>query len=273
MNYRCALCDYTSTKAHNVKRHTSMVHDLQESAKKSECTTAGKNVAEMGNFVTQTDKNVAPMGKIVAPPNTGTRKRHACEKCGKTFGKRVLLVSHLEKCEGVDMMKQCASCGKVYANRFDKYRHKNKCLSPSVLPSIQIFSFNTENTSHVTPEFARKCFDGGPHGLKPMIDAIYFNKEHPENHNIQLESMKNAIVRVKTDDGWTSESMLMALDRMISNATSIILHKIGQLSRDIEGDLPKMAELQNLSREIKKKLREHCKGKLVDRRRLFLEAQ
>lgn len=62
------------------------------------------------------------------------------------------------------------------------------------------------------------------------------------------------------------EGLLTTIDNMIANSTGTMISKLNR-PLNTEGDLEKWCSIQNLAPEHKRKIREHTKSKLVERRR------
>ena len=136
--------------------------------------------------------------------------------------------------------------------------------------NIHINAFGQENVEHITTEFAKACLELGVFGVIPMLDKIYFNKEHPENFNVKLQSMKNSLVEVKTKDEWQPQGLYGTVDRMLDNSGNHIICKAtpGLSHVDLASDkiVGQIDSIKNIKPEAKRKLREHTKARLVQRR-------
>jgi hypothetical protein len=258
-----------------------------------------QNVANPPQNVANTPQNVA---NTVVGNNSDTqanKTRFTCERCGNDYSRKDSLRRHKEVCLGSGHLS-CADCGKTFNNRHAKYHHKKVCTGerevvadPQTQPSassivnnnynqceinnnnniqnniqINITNFNHENTEYITEEFARKCFDAGVHGLNPMIDKLYFDDEHPENHNVKLKSLNHSLVEIKTEKGWIPYGMQNVIDQIINNSSGTIIFKVQGLGLNLEDDLMKINAIQNINGENKKKIRERTKSRLVLRREM-----
>ncbi len=230
--------------------------------------------------------------------DTPLQSKHKCTRCCKEFGTAYSLKRHMLGCktEGVSSL-QCPTCQKIFSCRQSKSRHKQKCTGTKTEDTkdvqtvnnynqctinnttnntvnntnniqINITNFNSENTDYITEEFARKCFESGVHGVNPMIDKLYFDVEHPENHNVKLKSLNHSLVEVHTDKGWVPNGLYTIIDKMISNSTGTILFKISHMPLNVEEDTFRLNAIQNITPEHKRRIREQTKSKLVARREL-----
>ena len=61
---------------------------------------------------------------------------------------------------------------------------------------VHINGFGNENTEYISQDFAVRCLEKGARGIMPMLEQIFFNEQHTENHNVRLRSLKNMLVEV-----------------------------------------------------------------------------
>lgn len=132
---------------------------------------------------------------------------------------------------------------------------------------IHLTDFGKENISHLTQDFFRECLTNGALGVLQMIEKVWFDEEHPENFNIRLSSLKNMLVQFYKHPEWEICGFYDALDKMItSSQTNIITgSKVSNLECTNEL-ITNMDSIQNLKPEVKRKIKDKCKGHLANRR-------
>jgi uncharacterized C2H2 Zn-finger protein len=293
----CPHCDYSTPKRFNLNRHIVAVHSfhLEENSRNSQKVPADSQKVPADSQKVPENSQKVPADSQKVPENSpNVLHEHQCEKCEKLYANANSLRVHKKKCNGKLNPLQCPTCHMIFANKKTKYNHKSQCQGAQ-LPvthtidtqnnynqctinnvhntqnnnnniNINIMNFNQENLDYITHEFARSCFDSGVHGVNPMIDKIYFNEEHPENHNVQLVSLNHGVVEVYKNNKWIADAIVNVIDRMISHSTGTMLLKIQHDKLDPENDLPNLAAIQNIAPEHKKKIRDHTKCKLIARR-------
>jgi hypothetical protein len=134
---------------------------------------------------------------------------------------------------------------------------------------IHINDFGKENKDYITTEFAVQCFEKGAHGIISMLDEIYFNKEHAENHNIRLRSLKNMLVDVLDDQKWVPKGLNDTVKRMISDSSDEIVKEAFPIVKDtlpIDEVAATASEIQNVTFQMSQSIKERTKAKLVERR-------
>lgn len=233
--------------------------------------------------------------------------KNQCEKCEKILSSKQNYTKHIENCKGKINILECLHCKKQFTLHQAKYRHQKNCLikqekleeelkkakeeeelkekTKEQAPLIQnignqtniagnqttniinINSFGKENKDYITRDFILKCFEDGEYGVCQMLYKIYFDEQHPENHNVKLGSLRNNYVEIKRDRDWMIEGLNNTLQNMIRTASDDII---------CSPDLPEVCEknavnyqsISQISESIEKRLRENTKSKLIQRRRL-----
>ena len=235
MIYRCANCDYSSTRRYDLRRHerrktpcVQNTHDTSSTQSINASEKRGQNVAPEGQNVAPKGQNVAPKGQNVA------LEIKICERCNKSFSCMKSLHRHKMSCKGVDCMT-CPRCFKVFNTRKGKYKHLSKvnCRSAK-LPdksnvSIQNITHNNTTNVHndhctvnnnITIKFGEECLDKlianpdyfkrmeesmrlGKYAIPQHINDIFFNESLPMNNTIIKSRHNDRFVKIKTgEDKW-----------------------------------------------------------------------
>ena len=210
-----------------------------------------------------------------------------CARCHSVFETKSALSMHRKRCDGSPDVGESTSdnssgSGSSVTNTTNIQAQTviqtqnnvvNVAVSGDVNNTLVINNFGNENKEYIAIEFIRQCLNQGHHGIPPMIDKIYFDPEHPENHNITLESFKNRLVKVVKEKQWEFASLLNTVDSMISKASTFILTTLQQeILQLIASDatatetMANVQSIQNLEPQVKKRIREHTKGRLARRR-------
>jgi hypothetical protein len=271
MTHQCSFCEYSTERLYNLKRHVGVMHSKENEEKKS-------------------------------ASSDGKSKKYQCTKCNKGYDKPSLLKKHEEVCSGPKSSMTCPNCSMVFDTRQAKYKHKFKCENTQTITNntnnitnnnqqtnshntnttnnnvnshnnyhvhIHMHNFGEENREHLQVDFIKQCFALGPHGVSPMIDKIFFDKEHPENHNVKLISLKHSLCEVFKDHEWVPHGLKDIIDRMITKCADTILdHVSGEIiANPTQEKLLQVSSIQNMEPRIKKTIQERTRGKLVARRK------
>jgi len=291
----------SSTRRHFIRKHGKIIQENTEIAEKDifiagkDIRIAGKDIPVAGKDIPNTEKDIPEIIKNLLP--------NQCEKCEKIFTRHNNLIAHLGKCKGKINKLECNYCHEIFTAPANKYRHQKTCklVTKNELPSselvsqninnitninndnkiitnniindnrqiinnnitLQIKNFGDENKDYITNAFLLQCYKNGYYGLVEMIENIYFNKEHPENHNVRIGSLKNKYLEIHKDDEWVPQGVNETLNRMINTTATDIILNVDEDQKEID----KIMEIQNLDIKKEKLLKESINGKLIARRK------
>lgn len=106
-----------------------------------------------------------------------------------------------------------------------------------------------------------------------MLDKIYFDPEHPENHNVELTSLKNSLVNVFMNGDWVAQGLNNTIQNMITNSTltirnhPVVVDAVKDAMKQKDNDIMhKYGEFTKIEPSMQKKIQERTKAKLVARR-------
>lgn len=173
-----------------------------------------------------------------------------CERCGKTFKYRYLLINHLERkivCPGknsdtpsVTLLETllsekpkeyaCRNCGRRYSSSQSRCNHQRQCtvqkrgteIVKVQQPPTQLNSFGRESLCHLLDNkiFLTSCLMDKD--VVRLIECIYFDQDHPQNQNVRLKSKKQEFMEVWMDGKWTIVDQNETIDEMIDRGLMIL---------------------------------------------------
>lgn len=188
-----------------------------------------------------------------------------CQKCVKSFSTKQWLKKHEEKCKGISNVLECHFCHKVLANRHSKSHHHKICKMKAVLEATDIIQnniqnnmqnnlniiyinnndrnantlyysddekynemtineFGSENIEYISNEEMDKLTIS--RDIKTLIELIFYNKEHPENHNIRRGDMRYKYVKIFLNKEWKYELLNIVVKKMYEKAHNILDMKL-----------------------------------------------
>jgi hypothetical protein len=160
--------------------------------------------------------------------------------------------------------RRCEGCFKTFQTANGIYKHRKICKQQGF---TTLCNFNEENTSYITDEFWYNCFEEGFFGIHRMMDAIYFNDDHPENHNVRVCSLKHSLADAYINGKWTPIGLRNLIERMINNTVLYMVNKrTAQGPVNSEQELRLIYLLQNIPSYNKRFMKERLKNVLVDKR-------
>jgi hypothetical protein len=149
------------------------------------------------------------------------KKSISCPYCEKSYSAKYNLNKHLKKCimaskashiieekekiykEHIDHLeKQILELTKKIGNTYSY--NINQHLDQSVhQQNIQINSYGNENLNYITPSQVEKLISHPSTCLPQFIKMVHYHEEHPENHNVLIENIKENIIKtLKEKNSW-----------------------------------------------------------------------
>jgi hypothetical protein len=181
-----------------------------------------------------------------------------CEKCGKSFNKKWDYDQHCDRkfpCNKSEE-NECSKCGKQFAYSNSMYRHMKTCSGRGTIienienieqqtnvnnnmnvegdfkvdGDVKVVKFGDENLSYISDDTFKKIIGRGFKSLEEFMNHVHFNKDHPENHNIYVASMKDG--HVVTFDGkkWKVGLADQLLDDLIQQKSDILEDKYDEIA-------------------------------------------
>ena len=247
--FKCIECEYYSTRSYNIQRHMLIKHNL-----------------------------TIPCQYISAPKlNTPNQ----CEQCHKIFTVKSSLTRHLLICKGINKDKLCEHCNKILASKQSKTRHQLTCKEnvnvitiinnvtnniTNNITNITINNFGNENLTYISDEMLEALTNKVD--AQGMIDVIYFNDSHPENHNIRLYSNKKKLYKIYKKDSFSNVMNIdLAHNQMICKMVKLFMDKILE-EEDIDQKNSKLHNLHYYNKtksETVKLLSKHIYSQILSR--------
>jgi uncharacterized C2H2 Zn-finger protein len=220
---RCSYCDYTTIRNYNLKRHEINKHS------KEILNENGQNSFE---------KNTV---------NDNKNYSH-CSKCYKKYLTPRSLKNHEEKCIGIDILT-CPKCMNSFSDSSNKIRHmkRNSCKAKSIIharqPNIQnietqnnitnitnniinntfvINNYGNERLDYLSEDDMLKILTSGNNTIPLYIEKKHFNKDFPENNNIQYDD-KSKKCKIKENNKWKNMNLSMASSKLINDNSLALL--------------------------------------------------
>jgi hypothetical protein len=196
----CVCCSYQTERKDAYNRHQLSVKHIQNSK-----------------------HQVLPM--IAEDTEEESKALFTCDKCAKQYKTKSSYINHSENCNFVSTM-QCPKCMKSFSHKQSKLRHmkKNRCKPVSIIHSgnvhienvtnnvttnnitnnltnnIYINNYGHERLDYISDDFfINKTLKSVQYHIIPIyIEKKHFDKDFPENHNIQYANNK-FLIKQKND--------------------------------------------------------------------------
>ena len=244
--YKCSLCNYVSNRKYNLNRHHISKHNNIK-CEYFELVENEKKVSPNEKKVSPNEKKVSPCEKKVSPCENID---NICIKCNKFYKTKKSLLEHEKKCKGIDELT-CPRCMTNFTTKQAKSKHikRNNCKPRSIIyaktpnyENIERQNINTFNnienqTNNYTINYNNiyinnygnerqdyLSFDKMLEIFKKVYDIprllteeIHFNKEFPENNNIQYKNDSNALI--KKDDEFILKDLNILAEELVKEKT------------------------------------------------------
>ena len=217
LKYKCDLCFYQTNNKFNLKRH----HDNK-------------------HYNLHFDKNVS------FKPCENVIPKFICKKCNKIYNSNRYLLKHEKNCIGLDDLT-CPKCMISFTNRHNKSRHikRNTCYPKSIIyarqPNLQnantitntienhtnivnnitnnytINNYGNERLDYLSYEKLIAILKTGYDVPRLLTKEIHFNKEFPENNNIQYKNDTSALI--KAGDEFILKDLNILAEELVNEKT------------------------------------------------------
>lgn len=155
-----------------------------------------------------------------------------CEYCGRSYSTKFNLNKHTKKCpfnnsnNEIDSEKEMMykerinhlenqvieltkKIGNTYSLQFNHH------LDQSVhQQNIQINAYGSENLNYITANEVKKLISSPATCLPQFIKLVHYHEEHPENHNVVIDEIKENVIKIlKNKNDWNMSGLEEFVER------------------------------------------------------------
>ena len=205
MDYSCERCGYTTLILYNLKLHFK---------RKNVCSPTLNNIAVSVLY-----------NDYFSNDNT-----HLCECCEKIFTSKQGKSNHKKICkkkldhenklseENIEKLEQLCVVVEDQQKQIEELKAKakvqmqiqnqtNNNIKKQTNNVININAFGKEKTEYLinNPDYKKfmiDCLQKKEQGIMQMIEHIYYNDSHPENHNIKKPNKKDKFMKSYNGNKW-----------------------------------------------------------------------
>jgi hypothetical protein len=186
--------------------------------------------------------------------NTIPLNNNECNNCHKVFPLRKCLIRHVKTCtDNIENINECSKCRKVFKLKNNLLRHIKTCVNSSSINNIsnqqinmiinntqnksthniiyvdnrvcsdtKINPFGKENLEFLTDDFMKSIIIEPEEGIIRLIQKVHFNKDQPENQNIQIKNKKEPYIDVFNGKSWEKQDKKTAIQNIITTKKDIM---------------------------------------------------
>lgn len=257
------------------------------------CPRCNKTFSKKATMLRHLEK-LKPCSNVV----NNNKKHFICDKCGNTFSHRNSRNFHKNNsCKGFSLDKDEESVPqqiilnisnvtitKDSNNTVTKDSNNVSTMNNLIQHTGHINSFLNETIDYLQNDtkFLLECLNNiNDKGLLTLLEKIFFDKDHPENHTVRIKSIKRDLFEILRDGKWDIVDKNMTLEEMIRKGCRVLQVFYGSQkelqSKDIEQDegilLCNLVNIRNHSRPEFFSIRKKLFALMVSNRTLLLTEQ
>jgi hypothetical protein len=176
---------------------------------------------------------------------------YTCENCGKVYKTSSGKCKHKKKCvvikesekdniikEKDELLKEALAkiCEEQQTRSKLEQQVKELLLQKQCVQNITnnnfiiINNFGEENTDYLKNDekFLKKCIQSPIKSIQKYLDAVHFNKEHPENSNIKLTNLQSPFMDYFTNGNWNKIEQRVLIPNIINKSVKTIHSLVGE---------------------------------------------
>jgi hypothetical protein len=199
VEYTCDRCGYHTCFIGNYKKHLY---------RKKACE------------VIFDDTNIETLRDIVENVSKGFK----CELCLKSFSSRQSKWFHKKTCKEVssnslllEKIKELEERIKTQETKVYGHTINNNI---NIQNNFNMKTFGRENIDYLSHDFLNSCLL--MNNIIPLIENIHFDKEHPENHNVKVKSIKQELMETFVDGKWIITDTDDTLNELIDKGYRVL---------------------------------------------------
>lgn len=99
---------------------------------------------------------------------------------------------------------------------------------------IKILAYGKEDLSHITDDVYKKILNRGFQAVINYVEMVHFNKDKPENHNIQIKNWREGLVDIYNGEGWDKHHGDDMLEQIYNDKTTDLTDKYNDLEDELD---------------------------------------
>ena len=204
---------------------------------------------------------------------------YACENCGKVYKTSSGKCKHKKTCLKQDkekdkIIQEKDTLLKEALAKIDKEQQSREKLEEQVKELllqkqcvqnitnnnfiIQINNYGEENMDYLRNDanFLQKCVECPMQSVQKYLDAVHFNKDHPENSNIKLTNLQSPFMDYFKNGNWSKIEQRVLIPKIIHKSVKVIHSLLGEEvdedeeSNSSDDDIPKNQKWYQYMNEI-----------------------
>ena len=221
------------------------------------CDRCGRDFKKLDNLRRHLNRVYICRPDVADIPIEALRAKYACKKgvyscenCGKVYKTSSGKCKHKKKCLKNDMEKDKiiqekdnllkAALEKITQEQQSREKLeeqvKELLLQKQCVQNITnnnfiiINNYGEENTEYLRDDanFLQKCVECPIQSIQKYLDAVHFNKDHPENNNIKLTNLQSPFMDYFKNGNWNKIEQRVLIPKIIHRSVKVIHSLLGE---------------------------------------------
>ena len=219
--------------------------DSESEAESFDCTVCARTFSRKYHF----DRHITTKKHIDKIENneinSTPKKTFSCVNCAKSYLHRSGLSKHRHQCkkknsvpiEEVEIMKcqfekEKEAMQKQIEDLLLSQKYHTNNIGTQV--NITINAFGKENIDYITDKQCLKIVNQVFNSIPAAAQIVFFNPDHPENHNIKIPNKKEPYAMIMKDDQtWEMTDRKKAIETMTQKSYGIAEESYGKVYEQI----------------------------------------
>jgi hypothetical protein len=236
VNYICTLCNKTFNHKGDYKRHINRKTSCIETT--SDCTEKKTCKKKSATFST-------PVPKVA-------HQNIKCNYCERQYKRNSELNRHLKTCKEKknnnlkqelfelllenqkkqqqeyqgEIKKLQKQISNLNNTKTINYNYNTKNIQNT--QNIQILAYDKTDLSHLKDKDFKKVLKRGNFCVPNLVDAIHFNPNKPENHNIYIPNMKTGYILCWNGKTWDIRNREDVIDDIYDEKSNLLIDKLDE---------------------------------------------
>jgi hypothetical protein len=265
MVIQCERCGKEFKKMDNLRRHLNRVYICQPILNDISIESLRiKHACKKGIFKCE------HCGKEY---KTSSGKSKHKKKCVKPSDKDLIIESQTKQLlDNEDLLKDALTKINKAQEEREKLEQqvKNLLMQKQCVQNITnnnfiiINNFGEENTEYLQQDelFLKNCIESPIQSVQKYLDAVHFNKDHPENNNIKLTNLQSPFMDYFKNGNWNKVEQQVLIPRLINKSVKTIHKLIENKDDDNNGESSNWYEYRHKLSDntVKQKIKSKAKS-------------
>ena len=242
--YKCSRCNKVFKQKGHYTRHIN---------RKNKCLEIASKKNEEKPKLTESSSTGALAPKLEPLEPIESLK---CKYCLKIFSKTFNLKRHYDRCKEkkkvkedelkeemfkllLDKMNNQEKQNKEYQEQIKILQNKIENISTGTVNynyntqniqqnTIQVLAYDKTDISHLKDKDYNKVLKRGNFCVPNLVDAIHFNPNKPENHNIYIPNMKTGFIMCWNGKSWDIRNREDVIDDIYDDKSNLLIDKLDE---------------------------------------------